>query len=328
MTRSRTLWPGIALAAVAAALVTAFLVWNPAEVRGRFPEPDVAIQAEATISPRVVLFGDTVLAHVDVVVDPARVDPDSVRIASDFAPFEVVGRPVRRRQQSRSGVFLRTTFFLRCLTGTCVPSQRSATYDLEPPRIAFAAARGQTLDETPITAPLSSVHVYSRFAALSSRSDGAATPWRADLLSLPTPSYRLGPGPLVALLLVGAALLTVAGIVLAALAWPRSRPAPVPDPEPEPEPGPVLSPLELALALLERSIRVDGAADQRRALELVAEELELAEWGDRNLAGAARALAWSEDVPPLAETSRLAARVRGALPRELESAANGDGNVA
>ena len=41
----------------------------------------------------------------------------------------------------------------------------------------------------------------------------------------------------------------------------------------------VLSPLEQALALLEEAVRVNGAADQRRALELVAEELELAEWG-------------------------------------------------
>jgi len=130
------------------------------------------------------------------------------------------------------------------------------------------------------------------------------------------------------LLLLGAALLACAGVVLAVSAWPRRQPAPAPEPEPEPEPEPALSPLEQALALLERSIRVDGAAAQRRALELVAEELELSEWGDPQLAGTARALAWSEDVPPVAETSRLAARVRSALPHEVENPENGNGHVA
>jgi len=316
-------------AGVVGALATAFLVWERADGQvGRLPEPLVAIDAEATIAPRVVLFGDTVFAHVDVVVDPSRIDPDSVRIAVDFAPFEVVDRPERRRQESRAGVFMRTTFTLRCLTGTCVPSQRSATYDLEPARIAFAAAGEERVDVAPLTAALPTVHVVSRFSALSSRSDGGTTPWQADLLSLPPVSYRVSPGSLTALLLLGAALLACAGVVLAVSAWPRRQPAPAPEPEPEPEPEPALSPLEQALALLERSIRVDGAAAQRRALELVAEELELSEWGDRQLAGTARALAWSEDVPPVAETSRLAARVRSALPHEVENAENGNGHVA
>lgn len=317
----------VLIAGVVGALVAAFLVWERADGKvGRLPEPLVAIDAKATITPRVALFGDTVFARVDVVLDPSRIDPDSVRIAVDFAPFDVVGRPERRRQESRAGVFMRTTFTLRCLTGTCVPSQRSATYDLEPVRIAFAAADEQRVDVAPLTAALPTVHVFSRFSALSSRSDGGATPWQADLLSLPPVSYRVGPGSLTALLLLGAALLACAGVVLAVSAWPRRKPASAPEPELEPEPA--LSPLEQALALLERSIRVDGAAAQRRALELVAEELELSEWGDRQLAGTARALAWSEDVPPVAETSRLAARVRSALPHEVENAENGNGHVA
>ena len=103
--------------------------------------------------------------------------------------------------------------------------------------------------------------------------------------------------------------------------WPGPRACAEPEPELEPElpPAPPLSPLEQALILLEQSIRVDGAADQRRALELVAEELELADWGDRDLARTARALAWSEGVPPANETTQLAARVRTALPLEEEA---------
>ena len=71
-------------------------------------------------------------------------------------------------------------------------------------------------------------------------------------------------------------------------------------------------------------MRVNGAADQRRALELVAEELERAAWGDPTLANTARALAWSEAVPPVDQTSELAARVRAVLDDGHETHVNGD----
>ena len=90
---------------------------------------------------------------------------------------------------------------------------------------------------------------------------------------------------------------------------------------------PVLSPLEQALVLLEQSIRTNGAAAQRRALEQVAEQLELSDWGDAQLAREARVLAWSEDVPPVEETTSLAARVRSVLPEVEEPEENGDGRV-
>jgi hypothetical protein len=89
----------------------------------------------------------------------------------------------------------------------------------------------------------------------------------------------------------------------------------------------VLSPLEQALELLEDSIRVNGAAEQRRALEQVAEQLELSEWGDSKLAREARVLAWSEDVPPVEQTTSLAARVRDVLPEVEEPSENGDGSA-
>ncbi len=82
------------------------------------------IQAEATLSPAVALFGDTVLAHVDVLLNRTRVDPDSVRVAADFAPFEIVGPPRRLRRDAGDTTYLSRTFVLRCLSGTCVPSGR------------------------------------------------------------------------------------------------------------------------------------------------------------------------------------------------------------
>lgn len=318
-------------AAVALLLVALFVVRSGEDEQ---PEADAAvveiadIEAEATLSPAVALFGDTVLAHVDVLLDRTRVDPDSVRIGAEFAPFQVVGPARRLRRDAGESTYLRRTFVLRCLSGTCVPSGESARYEFPPARVRFAETNVQTADASAITIPMPPVRVYSRFTALGAGTDRNSAPWVVDLSSLPPASYRIAPGLLVALLLSIAALSAIGGVLLGYLAWPPRVPDPEPEPEPELPPAPPLSPLEQALILLEQSIRVDGAADQRRALELVAEELELADWGDRDLARTARALAWSQGVPPANETTRLAARVRTALPREEETLeVNGNGNV-
>lgn len=286
------------------------------------------IDAQATLAPRVVLFGDTVRAQIDVVLDTSRIDPGSVRVAADPAPFELVDRSDTTREASGDMVELRTTLVLRCATANCVPGGQSARYEFTPARISFAAAAGQVVDESPITARMPSIRVYSRFAALSSSTDRGDAPWQADLLSLPVVSYRVDPSVLVALLLAAAALIASAGLTLAYVAWPRRVPTAAPEPKPVLAPVPVLSPLEQALALLETSIHDDGVPAQRRALELVAEELEHAVWGDQVLARAARALAWSEELPDLDETSRLAARVRTALSREDGRAGEEDGGAA
>jgi hypothetical protein len=307
---------GVGAAMAASVLVGAYAVWNSAdEPRGT---PPAKIKAEARFSPSVALFGDTVTAHVDVVLDKARVDPDSVRIVADFAPFEVIGRQQRLRRDAERSAYVRVSLVLRCLSGTCVPSGQSARYEFEPARISFAAPEPDGIKSS-IDLRLPSLRIYSRFTALGAGSAQGETsqPWRADLSSLPPVSYLVAPGVLIVLLLAGTALALIAALFLGYRAWPRRVPAVEPEPEPEPPPDP-LSPLEQALVLLEQSIRVDGAADQRRALELVAEELELAEWGDPDLARTARGLAWSRDVPPVAETAGLAARVRASVPEPVE----------
>jgi len=319
---------GVVAAALVGGLLAAFVLLRGEESGGPPPREVSGIEAEASLSARAAFFGDTVLAHVDVLLDKTRVDPESVRVAAEFAPFELIGRPERRRRDAGDSSHVRTTFVLRCLSGACVPAADSERFEFPPARIAFAAPSEQAVNESSLPVQWPSVVVYPRFdPELTGGADAIGQPWRADLLSLPPVSYRRAPGLVAALFLSAAALLLLAGIGLAYLAWPRRVPAPPPEPEPEPPPVQVLSPLELALALLEQSIRTDGAADQRRALELVAEELELADWGDRDLARTARALAWSEEVPPVDETSRLAARVRTALPLRDDLSANGDGSA-
>ena len=319
---------GAALAALLGALAVVLVGWQrvdgtPGLASG---EPPPAIEADVVVAPREVLFGDTVRARFEIVVDKERVDAESVRISADFAPWEVVGKAATGRQDDGDTAYLRTTYVLRCVSGTCVPSGQSARHGFRPARIAFGAPRDQQTEESSIELPLPAIRVYSRFAAASRDADPFESPWRADVLSLPAVSFGLAPGRLLAVLLGGAALAAVAGLALAYAAWPRRLPAPPPEPAPPP-PEPVLSPLEQALVLLERSIRTNGAADQRRALEQVAEQLELSDWGDPRLAREAKVLAWSEEAPPVEETTSLAARVRGALPEVEEPDENGDGRV-
>jgi hypothetical protein len=316
-----------ALAVLAAAVVAlAMLARDDGLTEQPRGEAPPEIEAQATLTPRPVLFGDTVRASVDVMLDTERIDPRSVRVAADFTPWEVVGRPERRIASTYEQAHVRTTFVLRCLTGACVPAGQSALYEFPQGRVSFIR-RGDRFDESSIPVRLPGVRVYSRLTDVVPVDDSRpSVPWQVDLLSLPAPSLRVAPSTLVLLLLLGALAATAGAVALAYAAWPRAL-APPPAPAPMPPPGPALSPLEQALVLLENAVRVDGAADQRRALELVAEELERAAWGDPKLAQAARALAWSEGVPPVNQTTELAARVRSVLDETHETHRNGDSHA-
>jgi hypothetical protein len=82
----------------------------------------------------------------------------------------------------------------------------------------------------------------------------------------------------------------------------------------------MLPPLERALLLLELSERVDGAGDQRRALERVADELTRR--GETELAKAARALAWSERPPRTEQTMEFAASARPKITETTDETAS------
>jgi hypothetical protein len=323
--RGRQTRPVLGLVAVVAASAFALVLvvaWRGGDETTAQPrhETSPTIEAQASFTPRLVLFGDTVRAHVDMMLDTERVDPDSVRVASNFSPFQVVGQPDRRIVSAGEQAYLRTTFVLRCVTAACAQTGQSARYEFAPGRIAFSDSARRPPGRDSIRVSWPRLRVYSRFTASDLEGTGrASTPWAADLITLPAPSYRFTPTVLATLLVAGAALAALGAFALAYAAWPRREAAPSVEPEPEAAPEQMLSPLEQALALLEEAVRANGAADQRRALELVAEELELAEWGDPDLARAARALAWSKDVPPVEKTSGLAARVRSALP-EIDDA--------
>lgn len=278
------------------------------------PGGAVPITVAATLDPRVLLFGDTLKAAVDVTFSRRRVNGDSIRITPQFAPWALVEPPHRERRDAGAVGFLRTTYVLRCTIGPCVPQGAGASsLEFDPVRVTFLPAARKGRQRTfevhwPVLVSHSQIVTddFENQAAINS-------PWRADAVSLPAVSYRVSPRIVRAVAFGLGALLAVVGIILAVLAIPARAPRPEPVPEPEPqEPELMLAPLEHALVLLEAEVRSNGGADQRRALELIAEELEARDV-DGALARRARNLAWSEDVPPAVQTRGLATEVRAAL---------------
>jgi hypothetical protein len=334
-------------AALASALVVMLVAWDrggegetttglaaepaPSEPAQEQEGPPIELEdfgARAVLSPRIVLFGDALRARVDVIVDNTRIDPESVRVAMAFSPWEVVGEPERVRRDAGATTYVRTSWVLRCLLSPCIPSGQAAPLEFDAARVSYVEV-GRTdggRTSAPVAWPL--LTVYSRFASANFEggTDGTSTstPWRADLLAMPAVSYRVAPGLLIVVALGLGGLLVLGGIALTVLAWPRRKPAP--PPEPEPEPLPDLTPLEQALELLEDASLENGVEDRRRSLELVAEVLADHD-GARDIVRTAKVLAWSEEAPEVEDTSGLAARVRSKLFEEAEEQRNGDGDV-
>jgi hypothetical protein len=295
------------------AFTVAFVAWD--RFGGSPSAEGPAIEARTELSPRNLFFGDTVSAFVVVTLDRNRVDPESVRVEADFAPWKPVSNPERERRDDGTTTSLRFSYVLRCLGMRCISTEESrvildkAVQTFGQARVTYAAPDGAVPSgRASLRTPWPRLLVGARFSARDAQAAGTSlTGWRADLDSMPTVTYSMTPSLLSGLLLVGGALLASAGGALAYRVRPRRSPA---RPEPGP-PGPVLTPLERALLLLEISERVDGAADQRRALELVA--AALVEHGDAKLALASRALAWSRPAPAVEETNGMAVQARSAL---------------
>lgn len=310
---ARRVWLGAALLAVAVATAAAVVLVgrDPGEAKS---SPVTPLRAHGTIAPRIAVFGDTIRAQVDVTLDRRRVDPDSVRVHAAFKEWRRVGPGQLVRSDAGSTSYLRALYVLRCLKLPCTPGRDTIVFDFDPARVEFEDRVGGKSEHKSVAVSWPRVVIHTRITPgdLTAQS----SPYRADLATVPNPSYRTTPGRLLALLIAGCVLLALTGIGLAYLGWPRREPKPEAEPEPEPARDPTLSPLEQALELLENAASANGAADQRRSLELVAEVL--ADRGeDDGLVRTARELAWSPTPPPVAATKGLAVRVRAALEEEL-----------
>jgi hypothetical protein len=247
-------------------------------------------------------FADPVLASVEVVLRPRRVDPDSIQLAARFTPYRA--ESTRREVRTERGVMaIRWTYRLTCLTADCRPRPGNARiFQFPPVQVSYRRRDGRPGVRRVEWHALRSV---SRLDA-----EGAAREnFQARQHPLPEISWRVGPGKLAAGLLGAAALVALVG---AALLWV------------------VLSPLlidrigvrrfarldavQRQLVVLRDAVERSDTAAQRKALDALS--MSLGRNGDatEELAHGARRLAWSpRDRSPsdvLGFADRVAAQVQ------------------
>ena len=134
MTRRRAaLAADLALVAIVAA-AAAFLVLreDAGDESGLRP-----LRARATLSDRIVGFGDTVRARVDVTLDSRQIDPRAVKVRVGFGPWRRVEPVQVTRTDAGSSSHLRLTYVLRCLKQPCVPEREVLPFELDPALVEF-----------------------------------------------------------------------------------------------------------------------------------------------------------------------------------------------
>lgn len=247
------------------------------------PRLDEPVTVRAALSSPVVLFGDTLRADVDVLVDTRRVDPAGVRLLGGFRPFVLRSRTVTR---TRSGTTESVAFRLElaCVDRACLPQQgRPRPIRLERGFVLYGG-NGRTALDWP------GVEVTTRLAA----ADRVRPALRLSDAPPPPPTWAARPSLVAGALFGGAALLGLAGLVLLAVEGRRL----LAGRERDPLAG--LPPVERALALLRRARTAD---ERRTALDRLARALD-----DDELASEARSLAWSESTPGEPDAVAIAAK--------------------
>jgi hypothetical protein len=264
--------------------------------------PDAALRVPGGIGLAVLVdpasphFGDRVTATVEILVDPRQVDPDSVRVVTDFAPYRAAAPPHRSRREARGLVTIRHRFRLLCLRAPCRPPVGGVrTFRFTPARVTFRRVNGTSGAFTRRSYPLTVASRLSEDLAL--RGD-----WQARVFPLPAVGYRFDPGGLSAALFAAAALLAVAGAALVGRAY-----GPLVRAELRRRGLARLRPVEREVALLRDATARRDADGQRRALDGLA--LALGENGGDDLARGARRLAWSRSAPRAEDSLALADEV-------------------
>jgi hypothetical protein len=259
--------------------------------------PGSFVSAGGSFSEPIHLFGDTLTAETDVVVDRRHLDPDRVSVKTFFAPYEQVGDTQVTRHDADGLTGLRYRMRLRCLERSCITATLGSV--INPGGSAPRIFRFQPVQVryTDPGAKQSRLLRRVRFPVLESvtRIQGLDSsqvygfPFRATLTPLPALTYRVSPTTLGAILLVVAVALLVLPAALLVRWYRRRRPPPE---EPEPE----ITPLERAVGLVVWSRDRAEGAERREALEALATALDDLD-GTNGLSSDTRALAWSAPPP-------------------------------
>jgi hypothetical protein len=242
-----------------------------------------------SISPADPQFGDTVVATVDVLVDPRRVDPRSVRVDARFAPFAITSS-TRSIHRTGDVSIVRVVDRLDCLDAGCLPKAATATFRF--PRLHVAYPGGLLVAAWPVLR----VHARTQAADLQHPMLRVGSPQAQS-------SYRIPPGPTGWVLLAVALACALGGLALLARAILPSSPFT------GRRRG---TPLERILDELTSGRANGDIGRRRRTLEQLARELEPL---DEPLSFESRVLAWAPQEPEPEAISDLARRVRTAVGR-------------
>jgi hypothetical protein len=257
--------------------------------------PGDPIEVRADITPDAHVFGEPVVATVEALVDTTVIDLASVRVVTDFAPYEQVGdRTVERRRSGGIGVAT-FRFPLQCLEEGCDTTGARGLAEFETGRVVYRFHDAPNDAFGALDWP--SFEVASRV----SEDDVEDIRWRAAETSLPEPSYRADPTWLAALLLAFAAAFVAGAVLLARRRWWRPSEGLVLEPA-----GPTETRLARALTLARDASLNGDMPRRRRALERVARELGAVNRPELELE--ARALAWSQEGSTQADVESLARR--------------------
>lgn len=259
--------------------------------------PGEAIEIRADITPDAHVFGEPVVATVEALVDTTVIDLSSVRVNTDFAPYEQVGDRTVERQRSGGIGVVTFRYPLQCLEEGCDTTGARGLAEFETGRVVYRFHDGLNdafgaLDWPPF-------EVASRV----SDDDVEDIRWRAAETSLPEPSYRGDPRWLAGVLLALAAAFVAGAVLLVRRRWWRPADAGL---ALEPA-GPAETRLARALTLARDASLNGDIPRRRRALERVARELGAVNRPDLELE--ARALAWSQEGSTQTDVESLARRV-------------------
>jgi hypothetical protein len=236
------------------------------------PAADAApLVVRTSLDPGTVLFGAPATATVTVVADPALVDPDTIRIEADVAPFRRLGLSV-----ARDGRLVVRRTRIACVSDACRPGDGLRPVRLPPVQVTAGGPGGPVA----VSADWPPLLVAPRVP-----SDAAAgePEWRVDARPPPL-TTRVDPGTLSRWLWVLAAALALGAAALVAREVLRARTRTREERTTE---------LAAALAAVRASAQAPEP-ERRRAVGALAKVLERVD-GDH--AVAAETLAWSEPGP-------------------------------
>ncbi|HEV8688548.1 MAG TPA: hypothetical protein VGQ84_14795 [Gaiellaceae bacterium] len=293
------------LAAVVAAVAVALISRDESPDHVGLPIGAKGFSARTSLYPHSQLFGGSVEARLELLVDRDVVDPDEIVVRASFAPYQAARAAQIDRVDIERLTRIRYSFRLECFQEACLPGSNGKKVF----RFTWAQVRAGGWTMRPswpalvVASRLRDPPYNTTNPNLRDRRFGkpnAGLDWRAEVGVL-QPTWRIDPTLAtavlfaLALMLVGTSLslLTVAQPGAAKRLWRRRR---------------RLTPLERALLVLERASERGVVEEHRIALDDLATQLRAL--GARELAGDAYALAWDEAPPSLDRTAGVSNRAR------------------